>query len=210
MTKARRRGGDPTGAAPSETGQAGADPAETRTDTATGVAVLEDSPFPGDLAADLAAKPARARPGPTVYLVAGVIAVAGFIGGIQAHKTWGGEKSAGGGQTAAGRQGGGFGGGSGFGGGGAAGGVTAGTVTKVKDGVITLETSDGRSVEVKTSGDTEVTLTENGSAEDLESGTSVVVRGETGADGTVTATSVSEGSGGSGFPGGGMQAPSGN
>ncbi|ROO88834.1 hypothetical protein EDD29_6516 [Actinocorallia herbida] len=191
------------------------DPSATRTDAApvveTGPAVLDGSPFEGDLEADLAAKPGRAKPRPATYLVAGIIAVAGFIGGVQAHKTWGAEETGTGGMpTASGqRQGGGTGG---FGGGGFGGGVTAGTVTKVKDGVITLKTSDGESVEVKTSGDTTITLSENGEAADLKSGASVVVRGETGEDGTVTATSVSEGSGTSGFPGGGggLQAPSGN
>ncbi|GAB2867339.1 hypothetical protein GCM10022221_80150 [Actinocorallia aurea] len=196
----------------------GADPAATRTDgvpvSAGGTAtdVLEDSPFEGDLGAELRAEPARPKPGPATYLVAGIIAVAGFIGGVQAHKTWGTEEaSTGGFPSMASGQRSGNGSGGGFGGG-FGGGVTSGTVEKVKDGVITLKTSDGESVEVKTGDDTQITLSEDGDAKDLKSGTSVVVMGETGDDGTVTATSVSEGSGTSGFPGGGggMQAPSGN
>ncbi|MDX6739289.1 hypothetical protein [Actinocorallia sp. A-T 12471] len=193
----------------------GGDPSATRTDATdaprNGVEVLDASPFAGDLDADLAPRPARRKPTPAVFLVAGIVAVAGFIGGVQAHKTWGGSDAAtGGAPSASGQRQGGFGGG----GGGGLGGVTSGTVTKVKDGVITLKTSDGGTVEVKTGDDTEITLSESGTAADLESGASVVVRGETGDDGVVTATSVSEGSGASGFPGGGgggggggMQAP---
>ncbi|MEO3784977.1 hypothetical protein ABGB12_16690 [Actinocorallia sp. B10E7] len=169
--------------------------------------VLDESPFQGDLNTELKAAPKRRRPGPTTVLVAGVIAVAGFIGGIQAHKTWGAEESggaptaAGGGQNGQRSQ-------SGQGPGGSFGGMTSGTVAEVKDGVIYVKTSDGKTVQVKTSGDTKITLSEEGSAKDLKSGASVVVQGETADDGTVTASTVTEGGGMGGF--GGMRPQSGN
>ncbi|MCD0448773.1 hypothetical protein LO762_06125 [Actinocorallia sp. API 0066] len=61
---------------------------------ADGTAVLAESPFPGGLDDALAARPARPRPGPTLYLAAGLVAVAGFLGGVQAHQTWGGGTDA--------------------------------------------------------------------------------------------------------------------
>ncbi len=175
--------------------------------------VLDVSPFQGDLNTELKAEPKRARPGLTAILVAGVIAVAGFVGGIQAHKTWGAEES-GGAPTAAGggpngqRFQGGRGEQGGQGPGGSFGGMTSGTVVEVEDGVIHVKTSDGKTVQVKTSGDTKVTLSEEGSAKDLKSGASVVVQGETADDGTVTASTVTEGGGTGGF--GGMRPQNGN
>ena len=180
------------------------DPAET---------VLDGDPFEGDLSARLAKAPECGRlPGPTVLLVAGLVAVAGFIGGVQAHKTWGDRESASAGPASPGsgqngRSQGGFPQGSGPGNG-SSGGLTSGTVTEVADGVIRLKTSDGRTVRVRTGGDTEITVSEKGSLKDLKSGTSVVVRGETAEDGTVTASSVTEGSDTGGF--GGMRPRNGN
>jgi len=169
--------------------------------------VLDVSPFQGDLNTELKAVPRRTRPGLTAVLVAGVIAVAGFVGGIQAHKTWGAEESGGAPAAAGGGQNGQR-GQDGRRPGGPSGGLTSGTVAEVKDGVIYVETSDGQTVQVKTSGDTKVTLSEEGSAKDLESGASVVVQGETADDGTVTASTVTEGGGTGGF--GGMRPQNGN
>src|SRR5690349_9398713 len=57
--------------------------------------LLASSPFDDDLDAELAARPSqRSRPGPTLYLAAGVILVAGFLGGVQAHK-WSSDGSSG-------------------------------------------------------------------------------------------------------------------
>jgi hypothetical protein len=174
--------------------------------------LLSTSPFKGDLDEELAARPrSRMLPGVTVYLGAGVLIVAGFLGGVQAEKAWsdGDGKSsnaAGGGAAPGAREGGGYGGygrpgsggsgqgpGGGFGGGfGGGGDVTMGTVTKVVGGTIYLRTSDGKTVKVATSGSTRVQISTSGTAKDLKSGATVVVRGSAGKDGTVTATSVNQ------------------
>ncbi|QKG22875.1 hypothetical protein [Actinomadura verrucosospora] len=89
---------------------------------------------------------------------------------------------------------GGFGGG--FGGGaGAGGGMTVGTVTKVVDDTLYLRTSDGKTVKVKTTGATKISVTKNGELRDLGSGATVIVRGTTGKDGSVSATTVNQGAG---------------
>jgi hypothetical protein len=202
--------------------------------------LLASSPFDGDLDAELAAKPAkRSLPGPTLYLGAGLLLVAGFLGGVQAQK-WtsddsgspgGGPAAAGGYGRAGGRGFGGYGGGfpgqaggggtgteqggrggtggpGGFGGGfpgqagggagagaGAGGGMTFGTVTKVVGDTLYLRTSDGKTVKVKTSGSTRISVTKDGKLRDLGSGATVIVRGTTGKDGSVTATTVNQGAG---------------
>ncbi|MDL4813775.1 DUF5666 domain-containing protein [Actinomadura opuntiae] len=87
-------------------------------------------------------------------------------------------------------------GGGGFGGGfGGGGGMTAGTVTKISGNTLYLRTSDGKTVKVTTSDSTKISITKDGGLRDLGSGASVVVRGTTGKDGSVTATSVNQGSG---------------
>ncbi|POM26644.1 hypothetical protein BTM25_10470 [Actinomadura rubteroloni] len=173
--------------------------------------LLATSPFEDDLDDALAAvPPRRALPGPTLYLAAGVLLVVGFLGGVQAQK-WNSGTSAGtpsaqpgralpGGYGAGAR--GGYGGG--YGGapgarGGFGGGLTAGTVTKVSGDTLWVKTADGKTVKVQTGGSTRVSVTREGSLKDLGAGTSVVVRGSAGDDGTVTATQVTEG----GRPGGG-------
>lgn len=56
---------------------------------------LRDSPFDGDLAAELTPRPAAARtPRLTVVLGAGVLLVAGMVIGIQAQKTFGDGRAA--------------------------------------------------------------------------------------------------------------------
>ncbi|MEU9019837.1 hypothetical protein [Actinomadura sp. NPDC048394] len=198
--------------------------------------LLASSPFDGDLDAELTARPARrSLPGPTIYLGAGLLLVAGFLGGVQAQK-WtsddsgspgGGPAAAGGYGRTTGRVPGGYGGGfagqpgggtgtqpgggtgteqggrggpggfgGGFGGGaGAGGGMTVGTVTKVVGDTLYLRTSDGKTVKVKTSGSTKISVTKDGKLRDLGSGATVIVRGTTGKDGSVTATTVNQGTG---------------
>ncbi|WP_344267093.1 hypothetical protein [Actinomadura napierensis] len=197
--------------------------------------LLSTSPFDGDLDAELTARPKkRSLPGPTLYLGAGIVLVAGFLGGVQAEK-WksddsgspgGGPAAAGGYGRTGGRASGGYGGGlpgqagaggsgteqggrggtgvgggsgagpgGGFGGGFGGGGMTAGTVTKIVGNTLYLRTSDGKTVKVKTSGSTRISITKDGKLGDLGSGVTVVVRGTTGKDGSVTATTVNQGSG---------------
>jgi len=173
--------------------------------------LLEISPFDDDLQAELAAQPARRGPSKlTLSFGAGVVLVAGLLAGIEAQKTFGspaapsfvaGQGNAGatrgqgGGQTGGqGGGGGGFGGQGGGGFGGAGGNATIGTVQRVAGGTIYITTAQGDAVTVKTTSSTKIQLTAAGKATDLKAGTSVVVSGDKGADGTVNATSVSQGS----------------
>jgi hypothetical protein len=187
--------------------------AEDRRDEPGDAELLSTSPFEGDLDEELAAGPkGGGLSGLTLYLGAGLILLAGFVGGIQAHKLWGGNDSsasagpmaggarAQGGQGSQGGQGGQPGQGGGFarpGGGSAAGGagnLTLGTVQKIDGKMIYLQTANSV-VKVQTSGSTTVQVTKSGSLGDLKSGSTVVVRGTAGQDGTVTATSVDQGAG---------------
>jgi hypothetical protein len=193
-------------------------PGNLAEDERDGSDLLSTSPFDGDLEADLAAKPPRMKlPGPALYLGAGILAVVGFVGGIQADKLWGGNSgsSAGGAASgAAGRtQGGGFQGRglqSGTGGTGSTGNMTIGTVQKVVGKTIYLKTTDGKTIKITTDGSTKVKVSKSGSAKDLKSGVSIVVQGSADKNGTVTATTVNEGGGSQGagsqtggFPNGG-------
>jgi hypothetical protein len=186
--------------------------------------LLETSPFGDDLDAELAARPPRrVRPGPTLYLGAGVLLVAGFLGGVQAQKQWGPQPASSQAnalqQALASRFGGaGSGGGGGAGGGGGGGqngtqqgrsgtgNITLGTVKLVDGKTIYLQTPTGTIVQVKTDASTKVQVAKQGTAKDLEAGSTVIVQGTPAADGTVTATSVDPASGlptGRGFFGGG-------
>lgn len=169
--------------------------------------LLTVSPFPGDLADELAAaEPARTGlAGPTLYLGAAVLVVAGFIGGAQAQRLWGAPQDT----TVAGRPAsgtrsvsrmppggapaGGFGTGTGSatGPGLGAGNATTGTVQKVSGKVIYLKTASGQTVKVTTTGSTEVLLSVAGTVTDLKVGAAVVVQGRSGSGG-VTATRVSQ------------------
>lgn len=184
--------------------------------------LLETSPFAGDLDRELAARPPRrAMPGVTVYLAAGVLLVAGFVGGVQADKQWGsgstpassGLPAGLGGARAGGRPGfgggfggggGGFGGGSGPGGGAGGGNLTVGTVTLVDGKTIYVQTQTG-TVTVTTNGSTQVKVSKSGSVKDLAPGSTVVVQGTHGSDGSVTASTINQGgiSGGARTGGGG-------
>jgi len=180
--------------------------------------LLNTSPFEGDLAEELAAepRPRRRPPSVTVLLGAGVLIVGGFVGGVQADRHWGAQKSSDPAalirQLAAGRgtRSGGAGGAGGFGGafgGGQAGGQTGGqaggqgntqgagttgTVKLVDGDTIYVQTPSGI-VRVRTSGSTKVTLAKKSTVKALKTGSTVVVRGSAGQDGTVTATSVQGG-----------------
>ncbi|MEO3809430.1 hypothetical protein ABGB17_10570 [Sphaerisporangium sp. B11E5] len=180
---------------------------------------LGDSPFDGDLDAELAPRPrARRVPRLTMVLGAGVLLVAGMVIGIQAQKLFGGGRAgavqallAGGGAPA------GLGGGQRLGAGGLgqrgaplgqqAGGmpadVTLGTVKLVDGRKIYVETPAGELVVVTTTGDTKVQISEEGAVKDLKPGSTVVVQGKRGEDGTVAATTVNQGGlGGRGARGG--------
>jgi hypothetical protein len=178
---------------------------------------LSTSPFDGDLAEELAKAPrVRRLPGLTTYLCAGVVLALGFVIGAQTDRHMGRQASnsaqggagaiPGGGMPGGGMRGGGMpgqgGGGQGQGGRGAPGasagtGGTTGTVQKIAGKTIYVQTASGV-VQVKVTGTTKIRILQNGSAKDLKSGTSVVVQGPQAKDGTVTATSVSQGASSSG------------
>jgi hypothetical protein len=178
---------------------------------------LSTSPFEGDLAEELAKAPrVRRLPGLTTYLCAGVVLALGFVIGAQTDRHMGRQASnsaqggagaiPGGGMPGGGMRGGGMpgqgGGGQGQGGRGAPGasagtGGTTGTVQKIAGKTIYVQTASGV-VQVKVTGTTKIRILQNGSAKDLKSGTSVVVQGPQAKDGTVTATSVSQGASSSG------------
>ncbi|MEU9889742.1 hypothetical protein [Sphaerisporangium sp. NPDC051011] len=193
-------------------------------DSAPDHALLETSPFDGDLDTALAARPEGRRASKlTVALGAGVLLVAGMLLGIQAQKLWGtragGDQAgvaqallAGNGGAAQQRAGGGAGRG-GFGGsGGPAGsagqgagdGFTVGTVKLVDGGKLYVETPTGVVI-VTTTGDTKVQVSKEGKLKDLKPGSPVVVQGTRGTNGSVSATTVSSGGalGGFGNRGGG-------
>jgi hypothetical protein len=174
----------------------------------------------------LAARAPRAHiPWVTAVLAAAVLLAVGYVAGGYHYRNSGGS-SGGSGLAAAraGRAAGAEGGFAGFGGGtrtgtgtgagagagvtggfGAAGGATIGTVKLVDGNNVYLTTTAGATVKVTLGKGAKVTVTKAGKLTDLAPGTSIVVLGTTGADGTVTATSVSEGAAG-GFGGRGAAA----
>jgi hypothetical protein len=152
--------------------------------------LLANSPFADDLDASLAARP-TGRSRPTLYLAAGIILIAGFLGGVQAQK-WSSSGTAsptggaeGGGAPEArtpGRDNGPPGGG-----------MTAGTITKIVGNTLYLRTSSGQTVKVRTGGTTKVRITKDGELRDLDTGATVTVRGTKGEDGAITAATVDQG-----------------
>lgn len=184
-----------------------------------------------DLGRMLAARTRRAKlPTSTAMLSAAALLAVGFAGGVlvQRHETSttgfsaaafaaragarggaGGASASGspsGSATGTGRAGaagaGGFGGFGGFAG--AGGGATVGTVKLVDGTTLYVQTSDGGITKVSTDPATTVRITKDGTLKDLAPGTTVVVVGTTGSDGTVTARTVTEGGlgGGRGQAGG--------
>lgn len=149
------------------------------------------TPPPGrGVDAVLAERPRRGRPSIlTTVLLVGVLLAGGFVGGLFIGRSTAQE-------TATGFPGGTFpGDGQPPGGAGAVGGAgfTLGTVSRVEGDTIYLETPDGEPVTVVTSGDTEIRVSEEGTVSDLEEGSTVVVQGDSAEDGSMEATSVSEG-----------------
>ncbi|MFK3983967.1 hypothetical protein ACI2K4_26820 [Micromonospora sp. NPDC050397] len=171
----------------------------------------------GDLADELAVVAGRRWWNrATVYLAALVLLVGGFVGGVQAQKSYGDPSGVGPGATGRGgeRGAGGFAGysggrlanrpgdagtadgaptpgsatGEGAAGSGAAQ-TTTGTVKLVDGGTVYLETPDGTVVTVRTGADTAVTIARAGSLATLKAGDSVTATGPN-TGGTVTASKV--------------------
>lgn len=72
--------------------------------------------------------------------------------------------------------------------------MTVGTVKLVDKKSLYITTPDGATVKVSVPDTATVTAEQDVDLADLEAGSTVIIRGTTDADGTVTATSVSEGS----------------
>jgi hypothetical protein len=83
------------------------------------------------------------------------------------------------------------------------GGLTIGTIESIDGSTLTVTTPDGQTITVDVPEGTSVTSSVEVSLGDLPVGSTVVIRGAKGEDGTITADSVSESAGG--FPGGGLR-----
>ncbi|GLW28433.1 hypothetical protein Areg01_13730 [Actinoplanes regularis] len=147
----------------------------------------------------------------TIGLGVAVLLMGGFLGGVYSQKEWGQSSTAASGFPG-GRSGGGFPTGlsaSGFPGGGNLGGGgnsgagqgstggtgttdagTTGTVKLVNGTTIYVQTADGTVVTVNTDGKTTVSTAKKGKLADVKAGDSITVKGATGSDGAVTATSL--------------------
>jgi hypothetical protein len=166
----------------------------------------------GRLLADRA--PRKHLPWVTAALVAAILLSVGYVAGgyHYSHKGTGGSNPAafaaartGTGRTAEGGfartgstsgPGGGNAPGAATGGGfGGSGGATIGTVKLVDGNNVYLTDSSGATVKVTLAPAASVTVTKKGKLADLTPGTTVVVVGKTGTDGTVTATAVTQGGG---------------
>jgi hypothetical protein len=186
-----------------------ADPAEVDAAVAgTHEVDLSEDPFADDLAERLdAVAPRRWANRTTVALAGLVLLVGGFVAGAQVQKHWGTAATAGGrgtnpfaNATANPFAGGNFGGGTGrtgtgtggTGATGARGGGTTGTVKLVDGTTIYLTTADGQTLIVKTTPSTTVSVNQAGSLKDLAPGATVTIQGQTGSDGSVSATSITK------------------
>jgi hypothetical protein len=177
----------------------------TASDDTAVLPLAEDADEHDDLAAELArAAPRRWWNRGTLVLAAAALLLAGFLGGAAAQKQWGTTANASrnpvGGFAGGNRgTGGGYPGFGGFGGSGSRTGAapagsapapTTGTVKLVDGTTLYLQTASGAVVIVRTSGRTTVQTASRSALKDLKAGQTVTVQGPAGADGTVTATSV--------------------
>jgi hypothetical protein len=163
---------------------------------------LAEDPFADDLSDQLdAVAPKQWVSRTTIALAALVLLVGGFVAGAQVQKHWGtsaNSAQSGTGNPFANLAGGGAAGGGFAGRNGASAGATSGTggttgTVKLVDGnTIYITTADGQTVIVKTSGTTTVQTSQAGSLKDLTAGSSVTVQGQTGSDGSVTATRITK------------------
>ncbi|WP_206790885.1 hypothetical protein [Amycolatopsis sp. MtRt-6] len=145
----------------------------------------------GDLNAEMrrAAKPFSRT---TVVLAGLVVLAVAFGGGVWTHAAFGSSAPStptrqaggaqGGQQAGAGQQGGGFRGGRG----------TTGTVDRVDGTTVYVKTAQGTDVKVSTSDSTTIGVTQQGQLSDLKPGATVVVQGQAGSDGTVTAQAITQ------------------
>ncbi|GAA1795407.1 hypothetical protein GCM10009682_16460 [Luedemannella flava] len=154
-------------------------------------------PLDDDLERELAARAPKQRINKITFVLAGLLLViGGFIAGSLVQKNSGGTTGS---ALPTGTNGrGGYFPAGGFGGGGTAqggtgtraGAATTGTVKLVDGTTIYITTSSGETVTVKTSDSTKVSVSQSSTLKSIRTGATVTVQGQTGADGTVTATTV--------------------
>jgi len=184
-------------------------PATLQQDRAVGPAPEHE---PGDFAGhqpvdpdkiDLDALPSsparlRRRAAPlTIALVIGLVAAGGFFAGVRAQKGQAQVSSqAAGGQGPGGRVGGFAGPAAGQGGGPGGlpggGGATFGQVKLVDGSNLYVTNAQGEVVKVTTSAGVKLTRMADATISDIKPGDTVIVRGSTNADGTITATSIAD------------------
>ena len=82
------------------------------------------------------------------------------------------------------------------------GGFTAGTITAIDGGTLTVKLADGSTVKVDTSSSTTVTQTSTTSVDKLAAGETITVVGQKDASGNITATRIAQGQAGLGGFGG--------
>jgi hypothetical protein len=216
MLGRRHRAQDPD--TESQTHTQGFHGTETVTTVVDPMELLSTPLADGDLTVALARRPKLQLPSLTLTLTIVVVAGLGCLGGIFLGEHFGGSSSspaaafrefAGAAATASTGAGGSASSTSGLtgrGGGlfGGSGGATFGTVKLVDGNIVYVQTETGGIVQVSTSSSTKVTISSSGTLKDLLPGQTVIVEGKTGSNGSVAATSISEGGlglgGGSGVP----------
>jgi hypothetical protein len=190
-------------------------PAQELPDTFTDpMALLSQPATADDLTPALAKRPRAKLPSLTMFLMALVIAGAGFYAGALVGKHHSGSAAGGfaafragagagaGATSTAGATGTGRTGAGGFLGGGAAGSDTIGTIKLIDGNTVYVETETGTIVQVQVSGTTKITISSTGTVKNLAPGQTVVVGGAKNSSGGVSATSVSQSSGVGAFGGG--------
>jgi hypothetical protein len=155
-----------------------------------------------DLAATLIRPGSGRPPAGTAVLAVLLVAGLGFTGGVFAQKAMAPAAAAAASRSSTAAAGGAAGGaaaGRGVGGvGGAAGSAAAGTVQLVDGTTIYVQSGTGGVTKVLTGPSTTIKVTITGTVKDLAPGTVVVVQGVRAADGTVTASGITQGGSGAG------------
>lgn len=123
----------------------------------------------------------------TIVLGVALLAIVAFVGGVFVQKSFGSAQTPNR-QNAAARQ---F-NGTPPSGANRAGRGTIGTIDRVEGTDVYVKTQNGEIVKVSTSDSTKVQITSDGKVSDLKAGQQVVVQGQPGSDGTVTAQTLTQ------------------
>jgi Cu/Ag efflux protein CusF len=145
-----------------------------------------DQPLENDISAEL--KERKSGFGrTTIILGVAVLAIVAFVGGVVVQKSFGSTQIPNR-QNAAARP---------FNGTPPSGAQqrgrgTAGTIDRIDGTTVYVKTQNGEIVKVSTSDSTKVQITSDGKLSDLKAGEQVVVQGQPGSDGTVTAQTLTQ------------------